>query len=227
MSNPSSTHFPISVILTVRDMRASIAFYRDRHGFELEACWPDEKNPMWANLMLDGQSVMIGPNMNPDDVKKWCGSDAAALEQSLRRVDDFVKHKHGVGIATYVMVPDIDAWHAGVAKKGVKFGGSPKTQFYGIREVSLEDPDGYSFMFYSNVKLATCQSCSMPMKDAKPGAMYCDYCVDEKGKLKSYETVLEGCISGYFIPMQKLSRPDAEKAAREMLSKQPAWAGRK
>ncbi|HUR28746.1 MAG TPA: VOC family protein [Planctomycetota bacterium] len=227
MSHSNETHYPISVILTVRDMKTSLAFYRDKLGFQLEGCWPDEQNPMWANLMLDGQSVMMGPNMQRDEVKKWCGNDPVELEQKLRVIDDFDKHKHGVGIATYVMVADIDAWHAQVAKKGVKFAGAPKTQFYGLREVSLEDPDGYQFMFYSNVKLATCQSCSMPMKDAKPGVMYCEYCVDEKGKLKPYETIFEGCVSGYFIPMQKMSRPDAEKAARELLSKQPAWAGRK
>ena len=226
MSN-SPNHFPISVILTVRDAKATLDFYRNKLGFELEASWPDEKNPMWANLMLDGQSVMIGANLPADDIKRFCSSDPAALEHKLAAAADFTKHKHGVGIATYVMVPDIDAWHAKVSKKGVKFAGEPKTQFYGIREVALEDPDGYTFMFYSPVTMANCQSCSMPMKDAKPGAMYCDYCVDAQGKLKPYETVFEGCVSGYFIPMQKMSRPDAEKAAREMLSKQPAWAGRK
>ena len=227
MTNTSSSHFPISVILTVRDMRATLAFYRDKLGFEVEACWPDEKNPMWANLMLDGQSVMIGANMRAEDAKQWCSEDPAELAHKLRGIEEFTKHKHGVGIATYIAVPDIDAWHATVSKQGVKFQGTPKTQFYGIREVALEDPDGYNFIFYTTVKMATCQSCSMPLKDSKPGEMYCGYCVDEKGKLKSYETILEGCISGYFIPMQKMSRPDAEKAAREMLAKQPAWVGHK
>ena len=159
-----------------------------------------------------------------EDVKKHCASDPAELASKLRQIEDLANNKRGVGISTYVTVPDIDAWHATVTKQGVKTNGVPKTQFYGIREVQLEDPDGYSFMFYSPVKLANCQSCSMPMTDAEPGAMYCAYCVDEQGKLKSYETILEGCISGYFIPMQKMSRPDAEKAAREMLKQQPAWA---
>ncbi|HTF88164.1 MAG TPA: VOC family protein [Planctomycetota bacterium] len=226
MSN-SPNHFPISVILTVRDTKATLAFYRDKLGFEVEASWPDEKNPMWANLMLDGQSVMIGALGTPDDIKQFCAKDPAELEHKLGAHADFSKNKHGVGISTYVAVKDIDAWHAKVSKLGVKFAGVPKTQFYGIREVGLEDPDGYSFMFYSPVTMATCQSCSMPMTEAKPGEMYCGYCVDEKGKLKPYETILEGCVSGYFIPMQKMSRPDAEVAARELLAKQPAWAGRK
>lgn len=220
-----SEHFPISVIITVRDPKATLAFYREKLGFELEAAWPDEQNPMWANLILDGQSVMIGSQMSHEDVKKWSASDSPdELQRKLGQVDAFEQHKHGVGIGTYIMVPDIDAWHAAVSKQGVKFFGTPKSQFYGIREVQLEDPDGYTFTFYSPIKLANCQSCSMPMKDARPGAMYCDYCLDEQGKLKSYETVLEGCISGYFIPMQKMSRPDAEKAAREMLARQPAWS---
>ncbi len=226
MSNESK-HFPISVILTVRNVAATLAFYREKLGFELEACWPDEKNPMWANLMLDGQSVMVGGTMSADDVKKWCGSDPNELTHKLQQVDELAKNKRGVGISTYLMVPDIDAWHAKVTKLGVKPHGAPKTQFYGIREVQIDDPDGYSFIFYSPVTMTNCQSCSMPLTNAKPGAMYCDYCIDEKGKLKPYDAILEGCINGYFIPMQKMSRPDAEKAAREMLAKQPAWAAHK
>jgi uncharacterized glyoxalase superfamily protein PhnB len=218
-------HFPISVILTVRDAKATLAFYREKLGFQLENCWPDEKNPMWANLMLDGQSVMIGQWFPEEEVKKWCGDgDPAEVEHKLRESREFKAGKPGLGITTYIMVPDIDAWHATVTKKGVQVFGKPKTQFYGIREVLMKDPDGYNFTFYSPVKLDNCQSCGMPLKDAKPGAMYCGYCVDEKGKLKPYEAILEGCISGYFIPMQKMSRPQAEKAARELLAKQPAWA---
>jgi len=219
-------HFPISVILTVRDPKASIAYYRDKLGFQLEACWPDDQNPMWANLMLAGQSMMIGTNMQASDIAEWCKTDDAKREYKLRLSNEFTKNKHGVGIATYISVPDVDAFHSTITKKGVKVTTAPKTQFYGIRELVLEDPDGYTFMFYTTVKMENCQSCGMPLTDAKPGQMYCGYCVDEKGRLKPYETVLEGCIEGYFIPMQKLTRPQAEKAARDLLAKQPAWVGR-
>lgn len=219
-------HFPIAVILTVQDVAKSIAFYRDRLGFELERAWPDDKQPMWANLVLGGQSVMLGAKLPPEQIEQWASSDQEACAVKVRQAQEVAKHKPGVGISTYVMVPDVDAYHAAIVEKGVRVALAPRTQFYGIRETVVDDPDGFNFIFYSPVVLQSCQSCSMPLTDAKPGDMYCGYCVDEKGRLKPYEVILEGCISGYFIPMQKMTRPQAEQAAREMLAKQPAWSGR-
>jgi hypothetical protein len=57
--------------------------------------------------------------------------------------------------------------------------------------------------------------------------MYCQYCSDEKGKLRPYEQVFEGTVTGYFMGMQKMPGPAAEKAAKEHLAKMPAWQGRK
>jgi hypothetical protein len=63
----------------------------------------------------------------------------------------------------------------------------------------------------------------MPLKDAAPGVMYCGYCTDSSGKLKPYDQVLEGTTQGYFMAMQKMPRPQAEKAAKDHLAKMPAW----
>ena len=103
---------------------------------------------------------------------------------------------------------------------------SPKDQFYGQREFSVRDPGGYRLCFYAPITMESCQSCGMPMADAEPAQMYCGYCTDEKGKLRPYEQVLEGTVTGYFMGMQKLPRADAEKAAKAHLAKLPAWAGR-
>ena len=61
-------------------------------------------------------------------------------------------------------------------------------------------------------------------RDAKPGAMYCDYCTDDGGQLRPFEDILEGTITGYFMGMQKMERGPAEAAAKEHLAKMPAWA---
>ncbi len=220
-------HDPLSVILTCRDAAKSVAFFRDMLGFELEAAWPDEKKPMWANMMLGTQSVMLGQSMPADSASKFCGGDAAAEKRFRQMAEDLAKNKSGVGVGIYVQVPDVDAYHAQLVKKGVVPTTAPKSQFYGIREFTLHDPDGFQFMFYTAIKLDNCQSCGMPLADAKPGAMYCAYCTDATGKLKPYETVLEGTTSGYFMAMQKMARPEAEKAAKAHLAKMPAWAGRK
>jgi uncharacterized glyoxalase superfamily protein PhnB len=226
MTNSDCNHYPISVHLTCKDMRKSVAFWRETLGFQIENVWPDADNPMWANMMLDRQSVMLGLAMPAEETKKFCGDDPAALKLAETLATEFRENRPGVGINTYVMVPDIDAYHATLSKK-IKGLAAPKTQFYGIREMQVQDPDGYRFTFYSPVTMQTCQSCGMPLTSAKPGQMYCQYCVDANGKLKPYETVFEGTTTGFFMAMKKMPRKDAEKAAREHLAKMPAWAAHK
>jgi uncharacterized glyoxalase superfamily protein PhnB len=223
MGNKSA---PLSVMLTVKDMAKSIAFYRDVCGFELKEKWPDTDAPMWANLMLGEQSVMIGPAMNPDG-DHGCGEmDATTKAFWSSAYADWQKNKPGVGVCIYLAVDAVDAHHDRVVTKGVN-AGKPTSQFYGIRDYWVEDPNGYRLQFYTPIAMTSCQSCGMPLKDAKPGAMYCQYCTDEKGQLRPYETVLEGTTQGYFMAMQKMPRPQAEKAAREHLAKMPAWMHRK
>jgi len=219
-------HDPLTLMLTCRDAKKSIAFYRDTLGFEVEASWPDDKNPMWANLMMGRQGIMIGASMSPDDAGKMCGDDAAAAKVMTKLAEEYQKNRPGVGVVIYVAVPDVDGYHANLGKKGLKNLPSPRTQFYGIRDFTLEDPDGYRLTFYTTVSMASCQSCGMPMKDAKPGELYCVYCKDETGKLRPFEKILEGTTTGYFMAMQKMPREKAEKAAREHLAKMPAWHGR-
>jgi uncharacterized glyoxalase superfamily protein PhnB len=219
-------HDPLTLMLTCRDAKKSIAYYRDTLGFEVEAAWPDEQNPMWANLMMGRQGIMLGAAMAPEDVGKMCGGDEAAAKAMTKLAEEYKKHKAGVGVTIYVAVPDVDRYHAGLGKKGVAGLAAPKSQFYGIRDFTLEDPDGYRLTFYTTISMPSCQSCGMPMKDAKAGELYCGYCKDEKGKLKPFEQILEGTTTGYFMAMQKMPREKAEKAAREHLAKMPAWHGR-
>ena len=223
----SSKACPLSVMFTCKDMKKSLAFYRDRLGFQLEQSWPDADAPQWANLMLDGQSVMLGAAMSPDQVGQSCHGDEAEMRWWKEQSQAFQQNRSGVGVMIYVQVKDVDRYHADVSKRGAKPETAPKTQFYGIRDFGLSDPDGYRLVFYTAVTLASCQSCGMPLTDAQPGQMYCAYCTDEAGKLKPYDVVLEGTTAGYFMGMKKMPRPEAEKAAREHLSKMPAWAGRR
>lgn len=221
-----ATHDPLSVILTCRDVAKSLAFYRDVLGFVVENQWPDQGPTMWANLMMGRQSVMLGAALPPDVAASFCKDDPAGAQRNRALAEDFQKHKNGVGVAIYVAVPDIDAFHAALVKKGQRGLPAPKTQFYGIRELPVRDPDGYEFLFYSQAVLASCGSCGMPLTDAKPGQMYCGYCTDEKGALRPYAQVLEGTTTGYFMAMQKLPRAEAERAARAHLAKMPAWHGK-
>ncbi len=219
----------MSIMFTVQDMPTSLAFYRDTLGFEMKESWPDEAHPMWCNLLLEGQSVMLGSlpaegddmecaghGGEPDAAEKW----ALGLYRAAR------SHPLGVGSFVYIEVADVDAFHAAVCARGAMPHYEPKTQFYAIRDFAIDDPNGYHLVFHTPVSMTSCQSCGMPLTEAVEGQMYCQHCTDDSGKLHSYEAIFEGTVTGYFMGMRSMSREDAEAAATEHLSKMPAWVAR-
>lgn len=211
----------ISPMLIAADVAKSVAYYTDVLGFTLRECWPNEEAPMWASLELNGQTVMLGCPARADD--PMC--QGAEGEFMVACSDDF-KQAAGGGVLLYLCVEDVDAYHKAVSERGGKPVGEPRNQFYGLRDFQAQDLVGYRFSFFQPIQMESCQSCGMPLTDAKTGQMYCDYCTDENGRLKSYDEVFEGCVSGFFMGMQKMERPAAEAAATEMLAKMPAWACR-
>jgi uncharacterized glyoxalase superfamily protein PhnB len=216
---------PLCVMLTVKDMNKTMAFYRDVLGFTVAERWPENDPACWANLMLGEQSIMIGPAMPASKVDEMCGQADAATKAHYKEIADaWTKNKPGIGTYFYIKVDDVDAFHDRAVTKGLTNCGKPTSQFYGLRDFWAVDPDGYQLAFYKPIQMSSCQSCGMPLKDAEPGVMYCNYCTNEKGQLKPYAEVLEGTIQGYFMAMQKMPRPQAEKAAKEHLAKMPAWA---
>jgi catechol 2,3-dioxygenase-like lactoylglutathione lyase family enzyme len=217
--------YPLSVMLTCKDPKKSVAFYRDILGFTVKECWPDEENPHWANMVLDRQSVMLGcaPTEEACDGKEMT-REQTEWWTSVRK--DIEGNTPGAGLFLYVMVDDVDAYYEQVRKRGGEPRLAPQDQFYGIRDFAMQDPDGYRLLFYKAIAMSSCQSCGMPLKEATPGQMYCAYCMDEGGKLRPYEQILEGTIQGYFMGMMKMERAEAEKAAKEHLAKMPAWAMR-
>lgn len=206
-------------------MKATVAFYRDILGFSMPEAWPDKENPMWANFVCDKQSVMAGTMPHPDHAAEMgCGADE--IDTMRQQYEAFQKNAAGVGIAMYFMVPNVDGFYESVKKRGGKPQSAPKSQFYGLRDFRIQDPTGYTLHIYSPITLTSCQSCAMPLKDAKPGQMYCQYCLQPDGTLRPYEQVFEGTVSGYFMGMQKMDRKSAEHAAHDHLAKQPAWKNR-
>ncbi len=210
-------------MLTSSDVKASIAFYRDICGFEVEASWPEGDSPMWANLVLNGQSIMVGSPMDPAHVSAMCPDEPKEEGWHMAAATEFVVNQPGVGAYFYIMVEDVDAFHVEVARRGGKPATDPKSQFYGLRVFGIQDPSGYRLLFYSPLIMENCGSCGMPLTDAKPGEMYCGYCTNDAGKLKPYEEVLEGTIQGYFMGMQQMARAEAEIAAKAHLATMPAW----
>ena len=214
-----------SVLLTVRDMPASVRFYRDRLGFEMGASFPNEREAMWCRMVLDEQPVMLCTAVTEDDEGESCEhastADRARFEQ---RAEDLQRHKRGVGVAIYLRVANVDEFHDELRERGVEIASGPTNQVYEIREMTVDDPDGYELVFFTPVSLPGCQSCGVPLTDARPGQKYCPSCTSEGGELRSYQQVFEGTVTGFFMAMHKLPRGEAEQAAREHLRKMPAWS---
>lgn len=77
-------------------------------------------------------------------------------------------------------------------------------------------------------KCLSCSSCGMPMENAEDYALsnttseFCRYCVDEAGKLLSFDKILNANAS-YFKESQGLTETAAMKMATDLLKSQPAW----
>jgi uncharacterized glyoxalase superfamily protein PhnB len=119
--------------LIVRDVAASTAFYRDVLGFSIKQTVPDEAPFVFVWLERDGVPVFLN------------AVHAVA--------DDFpgAAARPAGGTATlFFTVTEVDALHARIAAHAPVV--MPlKTQFYGMREFAVTDPDGHILTFAERV----------------------------------------------------------------------------
>jgi uncharacterized glyoxalase superfamily protein PhnB len=108
---------------TVGDLEMSLAFYRDVIGFDVEETWKnDQGSVMGMSLKAGDVSFMIGQ----DDWKK--GRDRKKGEglriycETKTRVDDLAKR---------------------IEAKGGRLDQGPTDQPWGVRDITLTDPDGF------------------------------------------------------------------------------------
>ncbi|TAG26216.1 MAG: VOC family protein [Burkholderiales bacterium] len=107
-------------VLAVKDLDASVAFYRDMLGFAI-----DVKYEGWCFLNRDSVYVMLGHC--PD-------------EMPASRIND---HSY----FAYVEVQGIDDLHAEFLNRGLTSISSAETKSWGMREFMVTTPDGHRIMF--------------------------------------------------------------------------------
>ena len=114
--------------LWVRDIQEAIRFYTQVLGFQLEARMPeDEAEPVeWAMVASDNASFMF---QHRDEEK---------------RAD---------GVSFYLFVDKINATIEELRSRGAALEG-PVDQFYGYREATVTDPNGYKLVFTAPVPTA-------------------------------------------------------------------------
>ncbi len=121
--------------LVVSDIDRSVRFYTALGLKELDRAG-DEKGPFWAMLERDGFRLMMESTASPDPTTR------ALLDR-----------QGGAPRATvnfWTMVPDLAVEQKRLERAGVAFHG-PVVKPYGMKEVSFQDPDGYTWTFAERV----------------------------------------------------------------------------
>lgn len=119
--------------LIVRDVATSTAFYRDILGFEIKETVPDQQPFAFVWLVRDGVPVFL--------------NDSKAVEHEYAGADALTR---GGTVAMFFVISGVDAYHAIVAPN-VNIVMPLKTQFYGMREFAITDPDGHILTFAERV----------------------------------------------------------------------------
>ena len=112
---------------TVSDLDRSVAFYRDRIGFEVEALYDD---PPYATLTLAGTRLSLAEQGHPAEDRPGVAMTAPA----------------DPGRANVVLVVETDdarAEHRRLADEGVRFLAEPYEPPWGGCRFFCVDPDGY------------------------------------------------------------------------------------
>lgn len=119
--------------LIVRDIAASTAFYRDVLGFTVKQTVPDAPPFVFVWLERDGVPVFL------NDRKAAADEYPGAAERPA-----------GGTVTMFFSVSGVDEYYAALATKATVI--MPiKTQFYGMREFAIVDPDDHIITFAERV----------------------------------------------------------------------------
>ena len=121
-------------LFEVFDMPTSFAFYRDAIGFEIVATNKeidtDPAQVAWAWLRLNDVDLMLN----------------TAYEEGERPPERDPSLVFGRGMCFYVGCPDVDSAYEHLRARGIDVK-PPKLAKYGMKQLYVRDPDGYSLCF--------------------------------------------------------------------------------
>lgn len=122
----------LAPLLAVFDMATSIKFYCDGLGFEIIGT-DGKPAPQfdWVLLRLNGAELMLNTAYDEDD--RPPSPDPTRI----------AAHKDA---AIYFGCPDVDGAYAHLRKMGIETK-KPKVAPYGMKQLYLNDPDGYLLCF--------------------------------------------------------------------------------
>jgi uncharacterized glyoxalase superfamily protein PhnB len=119
---------PAVPLLQVFDMQTSLKFYRDILGFEIVQ---QTNHDWWAMIRLGGATLML--NTAYED-------DQRPLAPDPKRI---LGHQD---VSLYFDYDDLDALYTHLKAQGCDVT-PPADTSYGLRQLSVRDPDGYELCF--------------------------------------------------------------------------------
>jgi glyoxylase I family protein len=122
----------LTPLLMVYDMRRSVAFYRDVLGFEVLEDWEPDGHLYWAMLKLGDAVLMLNADYEDDKRPPEPGP--------------LIEHK----LTLYFACRDVDAAYAQLRDLRCD-AKEPVNTHYGMRQVFLRDPDGFSLCLQQRV----------------------------------------------------------------------------
>jgi|CXWL01.1.fsa_nt_gi catechol 2,3-dioxygenase-like lactoylglutathione lyase family enzyme len=115
-------------LLVVRDIEASVRFYRDALGFRVEGRAESDGGLFWCRVSRGGASVML---------QQWDPEDGL--------IDG-----RGRGVTLYVLCDDVDLLYSELLSRKLRLD-PPRTESYGMRQLFVPEPDGYALCFESEI----------------------------------------------------------------------------
>lgn len=124
----------IMPILTITNIDTSIAFYKDKLGFNIGTIMNGADGKPNFAIATWGQQISIGLSL------------ATAASNVGQGVDFMVYPPEAT---------DIDSYYETVQRNGASIAQPIKTEYWGDRLFGLKDPDGYNLMFCQTVEQKT------------------------------------------------------------------------
>ena len=112
--------------LVVRNVEASLKFYREIHGLEKAISVPDESPYVFASMSNGAVEIFFND-------QKTVAAEHPKLAASI-----------GGSLTLYMEVDSLQAVLDRVQTAGAKISMPVTEQFYGMREFAFEDGDGYT-----------------------------------------------------------------------------------
>ena len=123
-------------LIQVFDMPTALRFYREILGFEAASTVPEDGECDWVLLKLGDSELMLNTAYEPDE--RPPDPDPARVAA------------HG-DTALFFDCPDVEAAWALLRLRGID-AHEPVVRDYGMKQLYLEDPDGYVICFQHPVR---------------------------------------------------------------------------